>query len=622
MTAFLLNSNIPLGSESNDGLRIGPMISGTQSTDSQLSVVTYDCWGNGLLLAPINCYNITPRGPSTFGNVVAAVRGLAGNLNLATDNYVTTLLMGNNGNYYVQLDWPRALSVNVLTQNFPAGTTITVFGLDVYGVPMQESVTVQFTGIYSMKKAFYVVISVYCGAAQTAGGTVSLQTTDVFGLPYSITSAGNILGINWGNDSDIGTSAAPVSNAPSFGVATLVAGTVTVNNTRCAPTSVILLSLQTAGGTLGSLTVVPGAEVFTITSSSNLDTSKISWNILTPTFGAGISSITSTIGNTVQVASTAVASDSVIFATPNTLPDNALPAGTYSSGFITSGSFFTITATGGQNNSTFNWYIAASNVTQGISGPLVNVGTTASVTVTAPDVLSNSIILVNYKSVSGTAGILSVPSASIVPGKTFNIVSSSNVDTSTCYWAIVQNVLNYGTSTPLTGGYANYMGTARLVAGTVTVSLPGIVAGQPVIVTYNTLAGTQGVNLRAVTTNNNITITSSSNLDTSTVNWAVYPLNYEEPIFTKPLGTFTPADLTTPSNTTGDVRGTYLPSTPANGFNELQFNYIVSGFDNFQNQQASVNLPAGGTPTIPLTQTEITVTEQYGLTQYYTGEPG
>jgi hypothetical protein len=69
-----------------------------------------------------------------------------------------------------------------------------------------------------------------------------------------------------------------------MGVATLVAGTATVNNTRVTNNSRIFLMNQDGGGTPGAVYVssrVAGTS-FTITSSSATDTGKIAWLILEP----------------------------------------------------------------------------------------------------------------------------------------------------------------------------------------------------------------------------------------------------------------------------------------------------------------------------------------------------
>lgn len=71
----------------------------------------------------------------------------------------------------------------------------------------------------------------------------------------------------------------------SMGVATLVAGTVSVSNTRVTANSRIMLSGQNSSGTHGELTVsarVAGTS-FTITSASGTDTRSVAWLIVEPT---------------------------------------------------------------------------------------------------------------------------------------------------------------------------------------------------------------------------------------------------------------------------------------------------------------------------------------------------
>lgn len=72
--------------------------------------------------------------------------------------------------------------------------------------------------------------------------------------------------------------------SPSSGVATLVAGTVTVNTTKVTASSRIHISGQNTSGTPGELRIsarVAGTS-FTITSSNALDTRDIAWIIIEP----------------------------------------------------------------------------------------------------------------------------------------------------------------------------------------------------------------------------------------------------------------------------------------------------------------------------------------------------
>lgn len=69
-----------------------------------------------------------------------------------------------------------------------------------------------------------------------------------------------------------------------MGTATMVGGTVTVNTTKVTANSRIFLTIQTAGGTLGSVYISArtAGTSFTITSSSALDTSTVAWFLVEP----------------------------------------------------------------------------------------------------------------------------------------------------------------------------------------------------------------------------------------------------------------------------------------------------------------------------------------------------
>lgn len=69
-----------------------------------------------------------------------------------------------------------------------------------------------------------------------------------------------------------------------MGVATLVAGTVTVANTSVTASTRIFVSRQASGGTLGHLSIgtVTAATSFVINSSSATDTSTVAWLLIEP----------------------------------------------------------------------------------------------------------------------------------------------------------------------------------------------------------------------------------------------------------------------------------------------------------------------------------------------------
>ena len=110
-----------------------------------------------------------------------------------------------------------------------------------------------------------------------AGGDVIITG----GLPGGTGDTGDII-IETTND-DSGTFKINSGANEQVGLATLVGGTVTVNNTKVTANSYIFMNHRTTGGTIGTLsyTIVAGTS-FTITSSSGTDTSTVNWWIVEP----------------------------------------------------------------------------------------------------------------------------------------------------------------------------------------------------------------------------------------------------------------------------------------------------------------------------------------------------
>ena len=89
------------------------------------------------------------------------------------------------------------------------------------------------------------------------------------------------------------------------------------------------------------------------------------------------------------------------------------------------------------------------------------------------------------------------------------------------------NFTNLGFVTSATDDRVKYnnIGTATLVAGTVSVSNTNLTANDLVFVTRTVAGGTEGYLTTAVTPGTGFTITSSSNLDTSTVGYVIIRIN-------------------------------------------------------------------------------------------------
>lgn len=105
------------------------------------------------------------------------------------------------------------------------------------------------------------------------GGTTLTDSAQILGQDFKLLVAGGGIYLKEG------------SNA-TMGVATLVAGTVTVSTTKVTANSRIILTRQTTAGTLGSsvdVTARVAGTSFTITSNgSTLDTSTVAWLIIEP----------------------------------------------------------------------------------------------------------------------------------------------------------------------------------------------------------------------------------------------------------------------------------------------------------------------------------------------------
>jgi len=73
----------------------------------------------------------------------------------------------------------------------------------------------------------------------------------------------------------------------------------------------------------------------------------------------------------------------------------------------------------------------ASGLTYGVAGPLV----AGTLTVNTADVQTTSSYSVTYQTFGGIPGALSV--SSFVAGTSFTVTSTSNADTSTFYWSVI-----------------------------------------------------------------------------------------------------------------------------------------------------------------------------------------
>lgn len=153
----------------SDGLRVG---------------ANFDTNGNavdpGGPLSPIYAYNVVPIALVTDGIALAQAVAAAGDLTLNG-----SLASGGT----VTLDVPR----NVIIDSSGADTTqtATVYGYDVYGIPMSEAIAFNGTTAVAGKKAFKRITRIAIDILMA--GNAFVGTGDVLGLPYFTSSRNYVL---------------------------------------------------------------------------------------------------------------------------------------------------------------------------------------------------------------------------------------------------------------------------------------------------------------------------------------------------------------------------------------------------------------------------------------------
>lgn len=189
----------------SDGVRVGRYfgLNGTASIP-------------GVPMSPIFIYDIVPVALDADGIAQAQAVSGAGNLTingaLASGGVAT-------------LDVPRTVEID--SSNAGDTTqTATVYGTDVYGNAMTETIAFNGTTAVAGTKAFKTVTRVAVSAAMA--GNANVGTTDVFGLPYRVDSR-NYVQTAWnGAFVTTGTFAAADVTSPATATTDDVRGTYAV----------------------------------------------------------------------------------------------------------------------------------------------------------------------------------------------------------------------------------------------------------------------------------------------------------------------------------------------------------------------------------------------------------
>jgi len=173
------------------------------------SATTMYCAGNALLgdpapmdmgIGPLGrafVFDVIPEASSNTNISTAASYSAAGYATLAAGAGVQSVVRAD-GTTVLQLDCPRAVSITIGTGTITA-TNVTISGYDYYGQAMTQTIstgTTQSTTVNG-KKAFYQISSVY--VAGNCGGTISVGTTAILGLPVRVIDAGYISSVGWAN---------------------------------------------------------------------------------------------------------------------------------------------------------------------------------------------------------------------------------------------------------------------------------------------------------------------------------------------------------------------------------------------------------------------------------------
>lgn len=170
----------------------------------------------GAPISPVYVYDVVPATLDADG--IASAQAVAGAGNLTLNG---ALASGGT----VTLDVPRAVEID----SSDAGDTTqtaTVYGTDVYGAPMTETIAFNGTTAVAGQKAFKTVTRVAISAVMT--GNANVGTTNVFGLPFRVDSR-NYIQTAWnGAFVTTGTFAAADATSPATATTNDVRGTYLV----------------------------------------------------------------------------------------------------------------------------------------------------------------------------------------------------------------------------------------------------------------------------------------------------------------------------------------------------------------------------------------------------------
>ena len=156
----------------------------------------------------------------------------------------------------IKFDVPRGVSLTS-GSNLSAGKVL-VTGYDQYGQKMTQLMTNASTNTVTSLKAFASILSAVPDT--TSASTMSIGSSDLFGLPFYIADAGYIVSVKWNETlaPDAGTFVAGVATAPSTNLLGDVRGTYVPSANASNGTRRLVIAMHLTGAQCGSAPTIVG----------------------------------------------------------------------------------------------------------------------------------------------------------------------------------------------------------------------------------------------------------------------------------------------------------------------------------------------------------------------------
>lgn len=169
-------------------------------------------------LGRIYIYDIVPLTLNAAGFAASQSPGSAKAVTLSAGTGVTKVI-ANGVTTYVA-DVPRAVTITSGADE--SANTFTIKGFDNYGIAMTQSLAGAAVGTVTTTKAFKSVVSVTSSANMS--GTITVGTSDTFGLPVAVVDVDYIIAAKW--------NATLAANAGTFVAAVATTASATTGDVR------------------------------------------------------------------------------------------------------------------------------------------------------------------------------------------------------------------------------------------------------------------------------------------------------------------------------------------------------------------------------------------------------